>query len=97
MNGWCFFDIVCPAIDSDFIRDAQDDVGTCRRDWDDVVKSVIDIQKSVQKIFTEAEDDTVVVLDILNPKNEDEVFLSVANGVAGYDVVNEIDLFSEAS
>ena len=32
------------------------------------------------------------MLNVLDPQNTDEAFLTVAHGVIGYDVVNDVDL-----
>ena len=97
VNGWLFYDITCPEISADFIRSAQADYGHCVEDWETIVRSTEDIQSSLQRMFTEQNDETVVVVDILNPENPDEVWLSVANGIAGYDVVNGVDLLNGQS
>lgn len=95
VNGWLFYDLTNYEIDADFIQGAKDGTGLYADSWAAIVDSVESIQRSLQKIFTEQDDDTVVVVDILNPDNTDEVWLSVANGIAGYDVVNGIDLLND--
>ena len=97
VNGWLFYDLTSWEISPEFIQNAKDGVGHCAEDWAFIVDKAEHIQSSLQRIFTEQDDDTIVVLDILNPANTDEVWLSVANGIAGYDVVNGIDLLNGQS
>lgn len=95
-NEWAFIDVIQPGMNTDFIQKAKDDVGDYHATWNEITKRAVDIQKSLQEIFVSMKmEDTVVVLDILNADNPDEVFLSVANGIVGYDVVNEIDLLNQ--
>lgn len=94
-TGYCYYDLIVPEINSTFIQNAKDGVGTCQQDWDHFKESILSIQKSMQNFYTDIEDDMIVIVDVLNPDNEDEVFLSVAQGVAGYDVVNGIDLLNK--
>lgn len=93
-NGYVFYDLIAPEFSPEFIQNAKDDYGTCLSDWNRVVRDVCDVQSSAQKYFVDMEDETLVIVDILNPRNTDEVWLSVANGIAGYDVVNGIDLLN---
>ena len=93
-TGYCYYDLIVPEINSTFIQNAKDGVGTCRSDWDHFKKSILSIQKSMQDFYTDIDESMIVIVDVLNPDNEDEVFLSVAQGVAGYDVVNGIDLLN---
>jgi len=95
-NDWAFFDISDRRLDAETVQNAKDGVGHYREDWDQVVQDVINIQKSVQRLFTSmGMEETTVVVDVLNPDNEDEVFLSVANGIAGYDVVSGVNLLDD--
>ena len=95
-NEWAFIDIIQNGMDSDFIQKAKNDIGDYHSTWNEITKRAVDIQKSLQELFdTMGMEDTVVVLDILNPNNTDEVFLTVANGIVGYDIVNEIDLLNQ--
>lgn len=96
-NGLVFVDIIQNDMDGEFARQARDDVGDFRIAWNRIAKDAVEIQKSVQEILTTmGMEDTVAVLDILNADNTDEVLLSVANGVVGYDVVNGIDLLNQS-
>lgn len=66
--------------------------------WDDMVDGMISMQKQASAYFERAGVlDMITVVQILNPDNTDEVWLSVANGIAGYDVVNGIDLLNDQS
>lgn len=66
--------------------------------WDDMVEGMISMQKQASAYFERAGVlDMITVVQILNPRNTDEVWLSVANGIAGYDVVNGIDLLNDQS
>lgn len=95
-NNWAFIDIIQNDMDGDFVRQAKSGAADYITAWNGIVKNAVEIQKDLQKIFrTMNMEDTVVVLDILNADNTDEVLLSVANGIVGYDVVNEIDLLNQ--
>lgn len=69
-----------------------------RENWDENVAAMIDLQKEVSRIMEDqGHEDVTVVLDMVNPDNPDEVWVSVANGIAGYDVVRGIDLLNGQS
>lgn len=68
---------------------------TMKDDWDSMADSMIFMQKQMDKYFEKAGvEDMTVVVQIVNPKDQSEVWLAVANGIAGYDVVNGIDLLN---
>lgn len=97
-NGWVFIDIIQDGMDGDFVRQAKNGDTDYIEAWDRIAENAVSIQKSLQEIFRSMEmDDTVVVLDILNADNTDEVLISAANGIIGYDVVNDIDLLNQGS
>ena len=95
VNGYVFYDLVSPEINRDFIQFVKDNMELHGEDWNTISRELARIQSLIQDTFTDAGDDTLVIIDILNPDNTDEVWLSVANGIAGYDVVNGIDLLND--
>lgn len=94
VNGYVFYDLVNPEINRFFIDDVKNNMDKYGDDWDTVSRELVRIQSIIQDTFTDAGDETLVIIDILNPENPDEVWLSVANGIAGYDVVNGVDLLN---
>lgn len=93
-----FIDIIQDGMDGDFVSQAKNGDTDYLEAWDRIAENAVSIQKSLQEIFRSMEmDDTVVVLDILNADNTDEVLISAANGIVGYDVVNDIDLLNQDS
>ena len=95
---WVFIDIIQDGMDDDFVRQAKNGDTDYLEAWDRIAGNAVSIQKSLQEIFRSMEmDDTVVVLDILNADNTNEVLISAANGIIGYDVVNDIDLLNQGS
>ena len=64
--------------------------------WNAVVDRVKSVTSSMQSTFDEVCDDEIIVVSsICDPLNHDISYLTVANGIAGYDVVNEIDLLNK--
>ena len=64
--------------------------------WNQTVESVRKVTSSMQSTFDEVCSDPItVVSSICDPVNHDIAYLTVANGVAGYDAVNEIDLLNK--
>lgn len=64
--------------------------------WNAVVDRVKSVTSSMQSTFDEVCDDEIIVVSsICDPLNHDISYLTVANGVAGYDVVNGIDLLTK--
>lgn len=97
-NNLVFIDISSAGLDGEFVRQAKNGNPDYVEGWSSVAENVVSIQKSLQKLFNGMEmEDTVVVLNILNADNTDEVLISAANGIIGYDVVNDIDLLNQGS
>ena len=96
-KNFCYYDIINPRIDSSFVEAAQNGDKDCRTEWDNLIRQMRTVQRRVQRIFIDADEDTGVVLSILDSKNIEEVLLSVAHAVAGYDAVNGIDISSNES
>ena len=97
-NNMVFIDISSAGLDGEFVRQAKNGNPDYVEGWSSVAENVVSIQKSLQKLFNGMEmEDTVVVLNILNADNTDEVLISAANGIIGYDVVNDIDLLNQGS
>lgn len=65
--------------------------------WNQIVDRVKYITASMQSTFDEVcEDENItVVTSICDPQHHDISYLTVANGVAGYDVVNGVDLLNK--
>ena len=65
--------------------------------WNQIVDRVKHITASMQSTFDEVcEDENItVVTSICDPQHHDISYLTVANGVAGYDVVNGVDLLNK--
>lgn len=97
VNGYVFYDLVNPDMDRFFIDEVKNNMDEYGEDWNTISRELVRIQSIIQHTFTDAGDETLVIIDILNPDNTDEVWLSVANGIAGYDVVNGIDLLNDQS
>lgn len=97
-NHWVFIDIIQDDLDGDFVRQARAGDADYLEAWNRIGENAVSIQKNLQEIFRSMEmDDTVVILGILNADNTDEVLISAANGIIGYDVVNDIDLLNQGS
>ena len=93
-----YIELAMQEINADFVQNAQDGVGTCAQDWETAKDSLIKIQKRIAKLFREMNrEDTTVVINLLDPADQSEVYLSIANGIAGYDVVNGINLLEDQS
>ena len=84
-KDFCFYDITTPGIDAKLIETAKDGDRTSRTRWNNLVKQLRIVQSGVQKMFTDADDDIGIVLNVVDPQDSKSVFLSVANGVAGID------------
>ena len=64
--------------------------------WNQIVNRVKETTSSMQSTFDEVcEDPITVVTSVCDPLHHDISYLTVANGVAGYDVVNGIDLLNK--
>ena len=91
-DSFCFFNISDPRYTDAFAESAKDGDKDCKIKWDNLVKQLSIIQKRIQKMILDADEDTTAVLNLLDPQNRDDVLLTVAHGVAGYDIVKGIDL-----
>lgn len=91
-KGFCFYDIVTPNINKDFIKSAKDGDKSALTRWNNLVHQMRIVQSGVQRMFIASEDDIGIVLSITDPSDTDVPFLSVANSIAGYDVVYGVDL-----
>ena len=64
--------------------------------WDNMVSDIASTTATMQNAFDEnGHEEIVVVTSLCDPENQDVAFLTIANGVAGYDVVNGIDLLNK--
>lgn len=93
-NGILYFDLTDNTYDEYFIEQVKEGDRQCQFMWEYLVKRVIAQQKRIQHIVvTESEriahedDDTCIVFNLHDPRNPKTVFLTVANGTAGYDIV----------
>lgn len=67
-------------------------------DWNTMVESIVGLQKQMTGYFERnGIHDMTVVLETVNPEDSSEKWLVVANGIAGYDVVNGVDLLNGQS
>ena len=81
--------------DSKFIEDAKNG-GDALKVWEATVDRVIYVTSTMQSTFDETcEDPITVVTSICDPINHELPYLTVANGVAGYNVVNGVDLLNK--
>ena len=84
-----------PETDSAFIEDAKAG-GDALNVWEATVDRVIYVTSKMQSTFDETcEESITVVTSICDPNNHDLPYLTVANGVAGYNVVNGVDLLNK--
>lgn len=80
-----------------FLENAQSEPEAYLPDWNNSVERARAAQKAVQQYFAKSEaDDITVIVNILD-YDEKKLYLSVANGIVGYDAVNGIDLRSQGS
>lgn len=95
-GGKLFFELSDNMYDQSFVEQAREGDKQCKTLWDSFTKRVITQQKRIQKIVINADayadDNTAIIFNVYNPQNPDELYLSVANGIAGYDVINDIDV-----
>ena len=82
-------------VNAQFINDLQNGNISIEA-WNAVVDRVKTVTSSMQSTFDETcEEPITVVSSICDPINHDLPYLTVANGVAGYDVVNGVDLLNK--
>ena len=93
-NGdrFCFFNIYDPAYTGALAEAAENGDRDSETKWDNLVKQVRILQRRIQEKLLDIDDDTTAVVNIVDPKEPDTVLLTVAHGIAGYDIVNGIDL-----
>lgn len=76
---------------SELIETIRSGIGLDR--WDLVREDMTGLCRNMQSRFTDnGHPEITVVLSLVNPDDPDDVFLTAANGIVGYDVVNGIDL-----
>ena len=64
--------------------------------WDNMVSDIASTTATMQNAFDEnGHGEIIVVTSLCDPENQDVAFLTIANGVAGYDVVNGVDLLNK--
>ena len=91
-NGFFYFNIVSPNIDMVLVEAAKNEDRIAQTSWNSFVRQVTTIQKGIQRTVTNADDPTCIVFNVYDPRDPDTLLLSVANGVAGVDIVNDINL-----
>lgn len=63
--------------------------------WNSMVESMKSLVSDMQSRFNDyGHDDYIVVYSLCDPANHDTPYVTIANGIAGYDVVNDIDLLN---
>lgn len=61
--------------------------------WNNMSSDLLNMTNNLQKFFNEhCEEDITAVLALCPPEDHNKEYLVIANGMVGYDVVNEIDL-----
>ena len=64
--------------------------------WNNMVSDLASTVSTAQNAFNEnGHDEIVVVLNLCDPDDHSTRFLTIANGIAGYDVINDIDLLNK--
>jgi len=64
--------------------------------WNNMVSNLASTTSTIQNAFNEnGHDEIVAVMSLCDPVDHSTTFLTIANGVAGYDAVNEIDLLNK--
>lgn len=91
-EGYFYFDISSANIDRTLIDAAANGDRSAQTTWDLIKDRLISIQKGVQQFAFYEEDDTCIVFNIVNPKDKEDVFLTVADSFAGYDVVTGLSM-----
>lgn len=67
--------------------------GENQDEWDSMATNLKETANTMQKAFNDNDHSEVtVVLSICDPEDHSEEYLTIANGIIGIDVVNEIDL-----
>lgn len=80
-------------IDADLIERTQQ--GENITVWNNMVKDLKSNVSTMQSSFNELNHEEITcVLNLCDPIHRDIVYLSIAQGVAGYDVVNGVDLLN---
>ena len=65
-------------------------------DWENTTNRAITAQRAIQGYFDRSDADTVtVVVNVVDYEHKETIYLSVANGIVGYDAVRGIDLRTE--
>lgn len=92
VNGFFYFNIVSPNIDTVLADSAREGDRIAQTAWDSFVRQISTIQRGIQRTVTNQDDPTCIVFNVYDPRDRDLLLLSVANGVAGYDIVTGVDL-----
>ena len=76
-----------------YVENAKDSPDAYLDDWNNSVARAVAAQKHIQRYFDQSEaDDITAVVNIMDYDDRETVYLTVANGIVGYDAVNGIDL-----
>ena len=93
-----WFIIIDPEVTEEAIRLTKENPDSLLDRWNASVSSTIELQKEISRdLEISGFQDITVVLEQRNPDNTEEKWLVVANGIAGYDVVNGVDLLNGQS
>lgn len=80
-----------PTLDSESIERVKADED--KTVWNNMVNDIKSAANTAQDAFNDhGHDDIIAVFNVCDPEDHSIIFLSVANGIAGYDVVNGIDM-----
>ena len=92
-NHALYFEITDKAYDEYFIEQVKEGDRRCQTMWEYLIKRVIAQQKRIQNMVVTAkineDDNTCIVFNVYDPRDSERVFLTVASGIAGYDIVKD--------
>ena len=92
-SGQFNVDVWSPDINAESIEETKNGSHAI---WDNMVSNLISTTATIQNAFDEnGHQEIVAVLSLCDPNNHDITYLTIANGVAGYDVVNGVDLLNK--
>lgn len=61
--------------------------------WNNMVRDLTETADTMQRAFNDnCREDITVVLSLCNPEDHSTKYLTIANGIAGYDIVNGTDM-----
>lgn len=76
-----------------FVENAIESPDAYMVDWENTTNRAITAQRAIQGYFDRSDADTVtVVVNVVDYDHKETIYLSVANGIVGYDAVRGIDL-----